>query len=466
MTYDESWSEQKLNPNNATDRREIISGYSEKTLLSGEVKEITKLQAPRFSYGEIFIEYPENLDGYTPDTPYIPSIEVEGTVSAVGKTRIGKNVTVGVESTLLLGCTPEDTASFENATIGELEGMNALYGNAKVSGGTHAQLFMYDNTSIVGNIDTYDVVLRDSACIKGTGTVDLLYLEGDAEINFENVPWGVDASGGGYRHFYADFAKDKRIRTTQPYLRQPSKARSGFMRRIKSTTEPYWSFCNINYVYRSPFDRDNKTLVLDALIQTVNNIYGCPEIIGTVRLCFSSTQHKKHIECCQCMLWFPLYLLADPVALHYFARADGLVGKAEGDIASTGSSNMFLCLTIRDLETALLARIKQIAHDIGITSEDIEFRGWGDAEKALKIFHANIRSAVLDNQYALEVCDMLGFGKEDRNDNTEDERNLMYWYLNYLYQVHGITAEEFVINGVPRQDILDMTALERGIPFS
>lgn len=130
MTYDESWSEQKLNPNNATDRREIISGYSEKTLLSGEVKEITKLQAPRFSYGEIFIEYPENLDGYTPDTPYIPSIEVEGTVSAVGKTRIGKNVTVGVESTLLLGWAPEDTASFENATIGELEGINALYGNA------------------------------------------------------------------------------------------------------------------------------------------------------------------------------------------------------------------------------------------------------------------------------------------------------------------------------------------------
>ena len=121
MTYDESWSEQKLDPNNPTDRREIITGYSKKTLLSGEVKEITKLQAPRFSYGEIFIEHPENLEDYTPGTPYIPSIDVEGTVTAVGKTRIGKNVTVGVESTLQLGCTPEDTASFENATIGELE---------------------------------------------------------------------------------------------------------------------------------------------------------------------------------------------------------------------------------------------------------------------------------------------------------------------------------------------------------
>lgn len=127
MTYDESWAEQKLNPGNATDRREIISGYSEKTLLSGEVKEITKLQAPRFSYGEIFIEHPGNLEGYTPGTPYTPSIEFEGTVSAVGKTRIGKNVTVGAGSTLQLGCTPEDTASFENAAIREFGEINALY---------------------------------------------------------------------------------------------------------------------------------------------------------------------------------------------------------------------------------------------------------------------------------------------------------------------------------------------------
>ena len=171
MSYDESWSELKLYPDNPLARREIISGYTKKTLLSGEIKEITKLQAPRFSYGEIFIEHPENLEDYTPGSPYIPSIEVEGTVTAVGKTRIGKNVTVGAGSTLQLGCTPEDTASFENATIPELEEINALYGNAKVSGGTHAQLFMYDNTSITGDIDTYDVVLHDSACIKGTGAV-------------------------------------------------------------------------------------------------------------------------------------------------------------------------------------------------------------------------------------------------------------------------------------------------------
>ena len=165
------------------------------------------------------------------------------------------------------------------------------------------------------------------------------------------------------------------------------------------------------------------------------------------------------------MLWFPLYLLAEPVALHYFARADGLVGKAEGNIASVGSDNMFSYLTIRDLEAAMLARLEHVARAVEIIGEDGDFETAGFFEEALKIFHVNIQSAVLDNQYALEVCDMLGFGKEDKNDNTEDERNLMYWYLNYLYQVHGITAEEFVINGVPRQDILDMTALERGIPF-
>lgn len=40
----------------------------------------------------------------------------------------------------------------------------------------------------------------------------------------------------------------------------------------------------------------------------------------------------------------------------------------------------------------------------------------------------------------------------------------MYWYLNYLYQVHGIIAEELVADGTLREDILFMTALERGIP--
>lgn len=465
MTYNESWSEQKLNPNNATDRREIITGYSEKTLLSGEVKEITKLQAPRFSYGEIFIEHPENLEDYTPGSPYIPSIEVEGTVTAVGKTRIGKNVTVGAGSTLQLGCTPEDTASFENATIGELEEINALYGNAKVSGGTHAQLFMYDNTSITGDIDTYDVVLHDSACIKGAGTVSHIYLEGDAEINFEEAPRNLGAPAE-YGYFHESLMRDNRLGITQPYLQPPKKPRSSFIRRVECDAEPYWSFYNCGRVYWSTYSYDVRILVLEGISQTLSRIREHPEIFGSARLCFSSTQHKKHIERCRCMLWFPLYLLAEPVALHYFARADGLVGKAEGNIASVGSDNLFSYLTIRDLEAAMLARLEHVARAVEIIGEDGDFETAGFLEKALKIFHANIQSAVLDNQYALEVCDMLGFGKEDKNDNTEDERNLMYWYLNYLYQVHGITAEEFVINGVPRQDILDMTALERGIPFS
>lgn len=465
MTYDESWSEQKLNPNNATDRREIISGYSEKTLLSGEVKEITKLQAPRFSYGEIFIEHPENLEGYTPDTPYIPSIEVEGTVSAVGKTRIGKNVTVGVESTLQLGCTPEDTASFENATIRAYEEISALYGNTKVSGGTHAQLFMYDNTSITGDIDTYDVVLHDSACIKGTGAVSHIYLEGDAEINFEEAPRNLGAPAE-YGYFDESLMRDNRLGITQPSLRQPKKPRSSFMGHSECNTEPYWSFGNCEWVYWSTYSYDARILILEGISQTLSHIYNSPEVFGSARLCFSSTQHKKHIERCRCMLWFPLYLLAEPVALHYFARADGLVGKAEGNITSVGSDNMFSYLTIRDIEAAMLARLEHVARAVEIIGEDGDFETAGFFEKALKIFHANIQSAVLDNQYALEVCDMLGFGKEDRNDNTEDERNLMYWYLNYLYQVHGVTAEEFVVDGAPRQDILDMTALERGIPFS
>lgn len=465
MTHDESWSEQKLDPANVTDRREIITGYGEEVLSGDNPPEITKLQAPPFNYGEIFIEHPENLEGYTPGVPYKPSTAIEGTVSAVGKTRIGGNVAVGVCSTLLLGRTPEDTASIENATIPEYKEINALYGNAKVSGGKHARLFMYDNTSITGDIDAYGVVMHDSACIKGTGAVSHIYLEGDAEINFEEAPYKLSAPNE-YGYFYESLMRDNRIRITQPYLQPPDKPRSSFIRRAECDTEPYWSFCNSGRVYWSTYSYDVRILVLEGISQTLSHIYNHPEIFGSARLCFSSTQHKKHIERCRCMLWFPLYLLAEPVALHYFARADGLVGKAEGDIASAGSDNMFSYLTIRDIEAAMLARLEHVARALEIIGEDGGFESPGSFEKAIKIFHTNIQSAVFDNQYALEVCDMLGFGKEDKNDNTEDERNLMYWYLNYLYQVRGITAEEFVVDGVPRQDILDTTALERGIPFS
>ena len=46
MSYDESWSEQKLDPNNPLARREIISGYSKKHSLAEKLRKSLSFKLP------------------------------------------------------------------------------------------------------------------------------------------------------------------------------------------------------------------------------------------------------------------------------------------------------------------------------------------------------------------------------------------------------------------------------------
>lgn len=144
-----------------------------------------------------------------------------------------------------------------------------------------------------------------------------IYLEGDAEINFEETPSSLDAPAE-YGYFHESLMRDNRLSITQPYLHHPKKPRSSFIRRTESDTEPYWSFYHCARVYWSTYSYDARILILEGISQTLSRIREYPEIFGSARLCFSSTQHKKHIERCRCMLWFPLYLLAEKVRSNKF----------------------------------------------------------------------------------------------------------------------------------------------------
>lgn len=456
MTQQDTWQARKLNPTSWDDRRNITVGYSKEELASGKVKEITHLYAPPMGYGSIFIEHPENLEGYTPGELYTPVEEHEGVVGAVGKTLFGKNASVACGETLLLGHTSQDTARFEEAHIRDETGRNnCIFDNASVKGGTHAALFMQGNSSIAGDVYTHLVSMSDTARIKGTGTVQNMHLDGDAEIDFTGGTGEYD-EWGSRNNRYTLYGSDTRLRTTQPFLYVGDSI-------YDDVPSPHWSFNSRTPVYVCDDwdEQDEGVTLLDSLRAAARHVHREPGAVVNVRMCLSATQHRKYAECCQCMLWYPLYLLAEPVALHYFARVDGLVGKAQGAIASTGVENLLAGLTIRDLETALRARLKQAYDEI----IDEEAYPWGDTNQkaALKVFYENIKESVLDRPYVAQLCDKLGFTEEARYWG-EDKRHLMYWYLNYLYQVHGIIAEELVADGTLREDILFMTALERGIP--
>lgn len=457
MTEQDTWQERKLDPTNWDDRRNITIGYNDSELSSGKVKEITHLYAPPMRYGSIFIEHPENLEGYTPGEVYTPNEEHEGVVGTVGKTLFGKNASVACEETLLLGRSSQDTARFEDAHIRDEAGYtNRIFDNASVKGGTHAVLFMQGNSSIAGDVYTDTVSMSDMARIKGTGAVSNMYLDGDTEIDFTGGTGGYD-KWGNHNNWYSLYDTDTRLRTTQPFLYVGDSI-------YDDVPSPHWNFNSRTpvYVCGDPAEQDEGISVIDSLQAANHHVHRKPETIANVRMCLSATQHRKYVECCQCMLWYPLYLLAEPVALHYFARVDGLVGKVQGAIASTGAENLLAGLTIRDLETALRARLKQ-AYDEIIDEEAYQ---WGrtNQKATLKVFYSNIKESVLNRPYVSQLCDKLGFTEEAMGYWGEDKRHLMYWYLNYLYQVHGIIAEELVADGTLREDILFMTALERGIP--
>lgn len=460
----ETWNERKLNPANLKDRNEIQTGYNNKELATGKVKEITHLYAPPLGYGEIFIEHPENLEGYTPGEPYTPNDEHEGTVGAVGKTLFGKNSAVACGATLHLGRSSQDTARFEDAHIRDGAECDFVFDNATVKGGTHGRLSMHGNSSIEGNIYSANVTLNDSARIKGTGAVISACLDGDAEIDFTNGTPIFDERGDP-DNCYATDGTDMRLRITQPtqYL-DTNLYRSLYGHKVKNE-KPLWGFRRYSPVYVSDTVRakiEGLTL-LDSLHTAVISLYEMPEAVANVRLCLSATQHKKNAECCQCMLWYPLYLLAEPVALHYFARVDGLVGKARGALASAGLDNPLAGLTIRNLETAMRARIKQVYEEV-VDEDKLLYDSWNQ-RSVLKVLESNMLGLEPYSEEAEQVYNTLLCSTDGKTVWDEDDYSLMYWYLNYLWQIHGITPGEFLVDGVPREDILLMTALERGIPI-
>lgn len=105
-------------------------------------------------------------------------------------------------------------------------------------------------------------------------------------------------------------------------------------------------------------------------------------------LCMSHSVHSQHMNSCRCALWSPLLRLAEPVAMHYLLRAEGLLdtSSATGNPLRDGSfNNPLSSLSKRQLEETMYARACEL-------EETYDKGNWYETEKAI--------SSILAKNYA------------------------------------------------------------------
>ena len=51
-------------------------------------------------------------------------------------------------------------------------------------------------------------------------------------------------------------------------------------------------------------------------------------------LCLDDKEHGKHLSRCRCLMWYPLYLDGNPLALEYIRRAQGMRGNIQNPLSA------------------------------------------------------------------------------------------------------------------------------------
>lgn len=143
------------------------------------------------------------------------------------------------------------------------------------------------------------------------------------------------------------------------------------------------------------------------------------------------------------MFYYALYLLADPVALHYFARLEGNTKAVEASPLAT--------IPYKQLE----AHMQQ--HTI-----ELDTKNESDRTTVHEAFYNNLTIPVEQVKKMQAFKEMARHLAED-NGEVNSAVNEALWYLNYLQVAHNITPDEFFKTGEPDDEILKMTAHTRGI---
>ena len=297
--------------------------------------------------------------------------------------------------------------------------------NAVVCGGEHHEIWVEGNGYVEGT-KTNGVYVGGSAHLINAGTVSPSMFGGDTEVNLT----GVEADEkNAATMLLAIGALEWDLRKAQP---------------LKSNKEhPHLlTGGNPQNMWGSLGEKSDTWY----LYQTAKALKEAPAP-EEVTMCLSSTLHKEH---CKCMFYYALYLLADPVALHYFARL-------EGNTAAVEASHLSL-VPNGTLEDTLKRRAVEL---------DEETRVEGTST-ALDVFMGNL-AIPIENTTRMRGFKQLVADLEQFNTpaSFEPATNEALWYLNYIYVTFGITPKQFFTRGIreskPSKRIMEMTARSRGI---
>lgn len=395
----------------AADGMSLVYGSKEMKPLSNG------LSHPKFGF---YASKPENFEGF----PAGNTVEVDksfyGSACVYDDARITPTVSLDSdygETCLIMS----DNSYATDALFSSVFAYDPceLRDNAVVRGGAHRLITVEDN-GYVENTETDDVYVTGSTRLINAGEVEISLFGSGAEVNLT----GVDAE----RKNAASELLKRGYLSWDLGETQPFKSKTRHTNSYVDTPQNTWSDLKVRdegYLWKT-------TLVIEE--------YPIPE---EATMCLSSTLHKKHKSHCKCMFYYALYLLADPVALHYFARLEGNTAAVESSPLAT--------IPYKQLE----AHMQQYAIELDTKNES-------DRTAVHDAFRRNLVIPVKQVKEMQAFKEMARHLAED-NGEVNSAVNEALWYLNYLQVAHNITPDEFFKTGEPDEEILKMTAHTRGI---
>lgn len=200
----------------------------------------------------------------------------------IDNARVFGDVTFNETSLIENNATVRDT-SLNNVTAS---------GNSSITGGYHDKLTI-KNKAIITGVTTEKCTIKNNAYISGNIKLSNVALEGDIKIDIPHSDTVLNLAENTEKLLY-------NIKETKPNrkTRQFYNAGKSFDRK---------SLLNMLYI--------TKTVLED------------PDALSGV-WCIDHATHKENMGLCHCMLWYPLYLMGNGIAMQYFFRADGILKPA------------------------------------------------------------------------------------------------------------------------------------------
>lgn len=200
----------------------------------------------------------------------------------IDNARVCGDVTFNETSLIENNATVRDT-SLNNVTAS---------GNSSITGGYHDKLTI-KNKAIINGVTTEKCTIKNNAYISGNIKLSNVALEGDIKIDIPHSDTVLNLAENTEKLLY-------NIKETKPNrkTRQFYNAGKSFDRK---------SLLNMLYI--------TKTVLED------------PDALSGV-WCIDHATHKENMGLCHCMLWYPLYLMGNGIAMQYFFRADGILKPA------------------------------------------------------------------------------------------------------------------------------------------